>query len=229
MEPVPDVVRAQLPLAPGEGVVISHVAPASPAAKAGLEANDILLRFDDQIIVEPSQLRKLIAMKKPGESVELIYLRKGERKVTNVQLVEHELEPEGKGPMQFFQGMPRFQDGNDAMRRMEEQFKQLKEKHPGIIVDKWSWSGGPGGAVPWNGDRFKGMMDEMRKNLEKSKLPKEEQDRIRESVESAMGDARKAMEEARKAMEDAMKDVKRLRKDEGKKDDVPPKKPGEPL
>jgi ElaB/YqjD/DUF883 family membrane-anchored ribosome-binding protein len=73
------------------------------------------------------------------------------------------------------------------------------------------------------------MVDEMRKNLEKSKLSKEEQDRIRESVESAMGDARKAMEEARKAMEDAVKDVKRFRKNEDKKDDAPPKKPGEPL
>ncbi len=71
MEPVQDVVRAQLQLAPGEGVVINHVMSGSPAEKAGLEANDILLRFDDQIIVEPSQLRKLIAMKKPGDSVKL--------------------------------------------------------------------------------------------------------------------------------------------------------------
>jgi hypothetical protein len=222
MEPVQEVVRAQLPLAPGEGVVINHVVPESPAAKAGLNANDILLRFDDQIVVEPSQLRKLIAMKKPGDSVKLTYMRKGERKETNVTLVEHELEPEVKGPMQFFQGMPRWHGGDDVARRLEEQLKQFKEKHPGIIVDKWSWSTGPDGAGPWNRERIKGMLEEMRKQLENSKLSKEDQDKIRKSVENAM-------ENARKAVEDAMKDAKRWRKDEDKRDDAPPKKPGEPL
>ncbi|MEQ1852347.1 MAG: PDZ domain-containing protein [Chthoniobacteraceae bacterium] len=222
MEPVQDVVRAQLSLAPGEGIVVSHVVPDGPAAKAGLETNDILLRFDDQIIVEPSQLRKLIAMKKPGESVKLAYMRKGERKETNVTLIEHELEPDGKGPMQFLQGIPRWQGGDDAMRRMEEQLKQWKEKRPGILMDKWSWSTDPDGAGPWNRERLKGMIEEMRKHLENSKLPKEEQDRIRKGVEEAM-------ENARKAMEDAMKDLKRRRRHEEQKSDEKPKQPGEPL
>jgi hypothetical protein len=155
-------------------------------------------------------------------------MRKGERHDTEVKLVEHELEPDVKGPMQWFQAMPGWQGGllDKNAGRFQEQLKQLKEKRPGIVVDKWSWFGGHDGAGQWNRERMKGMLDEMRKHLEKSNLPKEEQERIRRSVEEAM-------ESARKAVDDAMKDVKRGRKPDGGKDDdkqdAPPKKPGEPL
>jgi hypothetical protein len=224
MEPVQEVVRAQLSLAPGEGIVVSHVAPESPAAKAGLASNDILLRFEDQIIVEPSQLRKLIAMKKPGDSVKLTYLRKGERKEASVTLAEHELEPDMKGPMQWLHSVPGWQGGglDKQFGPLQEQLKQLKDKHPGIVVDKWSWFGGPDGQAPWNRERFKGMIEDLRKQLENSKLPKEEQEKIRKNVEEAI-------EHARKAMDDAVKELHHSRKDDDQKRDEPPKKPGEPL
>jgi serine protease Do len=46
--PVPDVVYDQLPqLERQRGVVVSFVLPDSPAAKAGLRRNDILLQYDD--------------------------------------------------------------------------------------------------------------------------------------------------------------------------------------
>jgi hypothetical protein len=149
MEPVQEVVRAQLSLAPGEGIVVSHVAPESPAAKAGLEPNDILLRFEDQILLEPGQLRKLIAMKKPGETVKLGYLRKGERKEAGVTLVEHEIESGENNPPQWFKGMPGFPSmpgagGEDRLERLQDQLRQLKEKHPGVIVDRRSWLSAPG-------------------------------------------------------------------------------------
>ena len=180
MEPVQEVVRAQLALGKGEGIVINHVAPESPAAKAGLAENDILLRFEDQIIVEPSQLRKLIAMKKSGDSVKLTYLRKGERKETNATLVEHELEAGEHNPMQWLQMAPTMQgwqgkagaaiqglkgaDGANVVERLQEQLKQLKEKHPGVVVDKRSWFSGPGAG---NHDQIRNSLDEMQKQLEK--------------------------------------------------------------
>ena len=47
--PVPDIVYDQLPqLRRDRGVVISHVLPDSPATKAGLRHNDILLQYGDE-------------------------------------------------------------------------------------------------------------------------------------------------------------------------------------
>ena len=239
MEPVQNVVRAQLSLAPGEGIVVSHVAPESPAAKAGLQPNDILLRFEDQILVEPSQLRKLIAMRKAGESVKLHYLRKGERKEATVTLVEHEIEPVEDNSAQWLQGMPGFplMPGgrmDSRLEHLQEQFRQLREKHPGIIVDKHSWFSGP------DGDVLKGQIEKLQRSLEDSKLPKEEIENLRKELENAKRQAmeamerakrssEEAMERARRAMENAAKTINGARKPHGKEQDERPKKPGEPL
>lgn len=221
MEPVPEVLRAHLSLARGEGIVVSHVAPESPAARAGLAENDILVRFEDQILVEPSQLRKLIGMKKPGDSVKLAYLRKGERKETSATLVEHEIEPAVHDRMPWFPAPhgPPGEGWEGRMQRLQEQMKQWKDRRPGIIVDKRSWLSDSG---PGMREQFKGFLDGMRKQLENSGLPKEEQAKIRRNVEEAV-------ERARRTIEDAVDDVKRWRKDEERKHDGPPKKPSEPL
>ncbi len=50
-----DDVRAQLPIPDGTGLLIRGVVADSPAAKAGLEKNDILTRLDDQILTNPDR------------------------------------------------------------------------------------------------------------------------------------------------------------------------------
>src|SRR6266513_5000704 len=57
---VPSVVSEQLGLAKGLGLVVEYVVPNSPAASAGIQQNDILKMVNDQILIEPSQLRKLL-------------------------------------------------------------------------------------------------------------------------------------------------------------------------
>jgi hypothetical protein len=257
LEPVSETLRAQLSLAKGEGIVINHVAPEGPAAKAGLAENDILLRLDDQIIVEGSQLRKLIAMKKPGDSVKLVYLRKGERKEATVKLIEHDIEPAEHDPFHWFQGKPggilrRLEEGRgeagERLQELQEKLRQMKEKHPGVIVDKRSWLSNPGapspklppGAPPkmpggpgaWNPDPFRGNFDMMRKQLENMKLPAEEMERILR----IMDEAREAAEKARAAFDGAVKGFgfppKREgkggeeQKGEGKNGEEPPKPSG---
>ena len=239
MEPVQEDVRAQLSLAPGEGVVVSHVAPESPAAKAGLQPNDILLRFEDQILVEPSQLKKLIAMKKPGESVKLTYLRKGERKDANVTLIEHEIDPGEGSPAQWLQGMPGLplMPGGRMENRLgnlQEQLKQMKDKHPGVIVDKHSWvSGSPE-------EMLKGQIEKLKQNLKNSDIPKEEAeniiknlDRMRHEAEEALEHTKRNTEEimknAQRAIEDVSKAINGAHKPHEKEKGDQPKKPGEPL
>jgi hypothetical protein len=78
-----DALASQLNLAPGVGLVISFVASNSPAAKAGLQKNDVLTRFEDQALVHPAQLRKLVQVRKEGDKVKLTFYRAGkEQSVT---------------------------------------------------------------------------------------------------------------------------------------------------
>src|SRR5262249_52627705 len=80
---VPPVVSEQLGLGKGLGLVVDYVEANSPAAAAGVQQNDILKMLNDQILIEPSQLRKLLQTFPDGTEVTLTVLRKGqEQKLT---------------------------------------------------------------------------------------------------------------------------------------------------
>ena len=89
-EGLSDDVRAQLPLAEGVGLIVRSVVSNSPAAQAGLAMNDVLVKLDDQILVNPEQLRALIVMKKPDDTVRVTYLRRGHEESVQVKLGSHE-------------------------------------------------------------------------------------------------------------------------------------------
>src|SRR5690348_10168921 len=50
-----EALTSQLDLQPGVGLVVTYVVAESPAAKAGLQKNDLLIGFDDQSLVHPAQ------------------------------------------------------------------------------------------------------------------------------------------------------------------------------
>ncbi len=66
------------------------VIPGSPADKAGLEENDIILEVNGQKIDEKNPLVKVISQFKPGDEITLKILHKGEEKEINVTLEEME-------------------------------------------------------------------------------------------------------------------------------------------
>ncbi len=84
--PLDPSVAKQLKLTPGFHLSVVEVAPDSPAAQAGLQADDILLRIDDQILVNPPQLRTLIRSHSPGEKIRLTFLRGGTQKSVEIAL-----------------------------------------------------------------------------------------------------------------------------------------------
>jgi hypothetical protein len=85
--PVPEVVYDQLPQLPREqGVVVSHVLPDSPAAKAGLRRNDILLLYGDEKVRDCEQFARLIRDDKPERKVRLTYLRGGKEATADATL-----------------------------------------------------------------------------------------------------------------------------------------------
>jgi membrane-associated protease RseP (regulator of RpoE activity) len=88
--PLAEAVADQLPIAKGTGLLVATVLADSPAAQAGLQKNDVIIRFDDQILTNSEQLVTLVRIKKPGDEVKLTYLRKGQEATATVKLVSKE-------------------------------------------------------------------------------------------------------------------------------------------
>ena len=77
---VPDVLYDQLPDLPrGQGVVVTHVLPDSPAAQAKLLRNDIVLEYNKEKVQDKEHFARLIRADKPEHKVELLILRGGKR------------------------------------------------------------------------------------------------------------------------------------------------------
>ena len=71
-------ITAQLPsLPPGIGFVISTVEKDGPGEAAGLAEFDVVWKFNDQFLVNESQLAALLRISKPGEDVTLSGFRAG--------------------------------------------------------------------------------------------------------------------------------------------------------
>src|SRR5438094_4120813 len=122
---VPIVVSEQLGLGKGFGLVVDYVEPNSPAATAGVQQNDILKMLNDQILIEPSQLRKLLQTFPEGTEVTLTVLRKGQEQKLTAKLARKEVQ----------QRRGAFPGGNhdwhwdfDATGDLGEQMQDLKEQ-----------------------------------------------------------------------------------------------------
>jgi hypothetical protein len=122
---VPTVVSDQLGLAKGFGLVVDYVEPNSPAATAGVQQNDILKMLNDQILIEPSQLRKLLQTFPEGTEVTLTVLRKGQEQKLTAKLAKKEV-PQRRGA--FPGGNRDWHWDFDATGDMKEQMQDLKEQ-----------------------------------------------------------------------------------------------------
>lgn len=87
ISPVPEVLYDQLPELPsGYGVVVAHVLPESPAARAGLRRHDILLQYNDDRIRDCEHFARLIRADQPEHKVKLRLLRAGKRESVEATL-----------------------------------------------------------------------------------------------------------------------------------------------
>ncbi|MGN6369549.1 MAG: S1C family serine protease [Phycisphaerae bacterium] len=89
--PVSSVLRDQLKLHRGMGLVVLYVEKGSPADQAGLLQNDVLEKLDDQLLVNTPQFTALVRAQKPGDEVTLSYIRAGKHLTTRVKLIEKEV------------------------------------------------------------------------------------------------------------------------------------------
>ncbi len=70
-----------------EGVIIASVAGSGPAARAGIQARDVLLSVDGRAVNEPNQFQSRVALRRPGEPVSLEVWRAGELQTLEAELI----------------------------------------------------------------------------------------------------------------------------------------------
>ena len=66
------------------GAHVASVANNSPAAKAGIETGDVIMKFDGKDISSMRGLPRVVAQTPVGKSVDLEYIRKGQKRSTKV-------------------------------------------------------------------------------------------------------------------------------------------------
>ncbi len=77
VQPLPASAAAQFPDLKGAGLIVRDVSPGSPAAAAGLQADDVLVRLKDQVLFSEEQLKKLVASLEVGAALEVVWLHGG--------------------------------------------------------------------------------------------------------------------------------------------------------
>ncbi|WPL17226.1 putative periplasmic serine endoprotease DegP-like precursor [Thiorhodovibrio winogradskyi] len=70
------------------GALVAQVVPGSPAAAAGVQAGDVILRFDGEDVVTSGDLPPLVGMAKVGDQATMDLLRQGEPLSLEVLLAE---------------------------------------------------------------------------------------------------------------------------------------------
>jgi serine protease Do len=98
-ELTPEIAQA-FNLSNTHGVAIATVVPDSPAAKAGLKVNDVILAVNGNTVEDVNAFRLQIAGFAPGTTVQLKIDRNGETLNVPVKLSEFNLEAENNGEPQ---------------------------------------------------------------------------------------------------------------------------------
>lgn len=182
---VDESLGAQIGLPEGVGVLVRAVQPDSPAGKAGVQQHDVLHYFNDQLLVNESQLQILVRQAGIGADVKLTLLRKGKSEIVNVKLGETE-----------------DRKAADVIRwRASEPSGPMRK--PFQLAVPPGTSGKPGQVFMFepNGDAFANQVRELQERL-KDLQGKPEQ--MREAIERFQ---KEIQEQAKKASEGAAKQV----------------------
>ena len=93
-----------------EGVRVSRVIEGSAAEKGGLQNGDVIVAIGGDITENSDQLVEAISRHEPGDAVEVVYLRNGEKLTTTTTLTSKEAV-----------------ESDHVERRIEKSYKHLKE------------------------------------------------------------------------------------------------------
>src|ERR1700730_4244355 len=185
---VPSVVCDQLGIAKGFGLVVDYVVPDGPAAAAGVQQNDILKMLNDQILLEPGQLAKLVRNYSEGTTVTLTVLRKGQEQKISVKLTKKEVPKRhafGPGHNMDFN----FDLGDFDLGNLKERLQDLKEN----LKDQF----GEGGDM---------VHDAVMTAQAQAQRIRDEAQRARDRAQHVRDEAQRARDEAHRVRDESRKD-----------------------
>lgn len=107
IEPVSKELAETLGLSRAVGALVNSVEKDSPAAKAGVEPGDIILRFDGKPIEKVADLPRTVASTKPGTAASLTVFRKGANKDLRVVVAEMPAESAQAKPAEAAKPVPK--------------------------------------------------------------------------------------------------------------------------
>ncbi len=123
------------------GVGVREVVKGSPAEKAGLRANDVIVRFDSEPVTSVRKLTRLIEESAPDHAARLTVLRGGAEQEVSATLTRREpfVTAGGEG---FF-NLPSDMFADEALRNSDqwkhaeemskEKWEEMARKHPGLF------------------------------------------------------------------------------------------------
>ncbi len=141
---------------PEGGARVGEVLPDSPAEKAGLREDDIIVAFGDTAVRGPVGLTKRIRESKPGDKVPIEVLRDGKKQTIAVELGERAerhitVSTAERGEEDITIPLPEIMDLEIEMRDLREHMPQLRKELRMLKADP-RHGGGRGWAVLRGGD-----------------------------------------------------------------------------
>ena len=193
---VPAAVASQLPLDPGTGLIVEYVTPDSPAAKAGLQRHDVLVRLGDQVLIAPKQFQTLVANRKAGDTVEIAFLRKGQPQTATATVATHQ-PGDGLGDHKAAINL------YDTKIDLDRLIKDASDTAGSIILNKKTVFVGPDGKpVTIDSDEIR---DRTLKMLKESGFAREILEQVKRAISEAQEQVRKAQTQGKQAAEQAAK------------------------
>ncbi len=87
---IDDEVAKKMGLKSKAGALVVNAIAGGPAAEAGVLANDVIIRFDGQLVPNERRLPQIVAATEVGRTVDLVVIRKGSEMTLKIKLGELE-------------------------------------------------------------------------------------------------------------------------------------------
>jgi serine protease Do len=88
IQEVDDKIAKKLDLNKRDGALVGSIVEKSPAQKAGILKGDVIIRFNEKDIRNPSHLKNVVSSTKPGTKSRITVVREGQEKIIRVTLEE---------------------------------------------------------------------------------------------------------------------------------------------
>jgi serine protease Do len=140
---VDETIAESLGLGTARGALVADVDPKGPAKPAGIEAGDVILRFDGHDVKESKDLPRLVGQTAVGKTVEIVVMRKGKEltktaKLERLQEAEKPAKIDESKSDKNLPAMSRKVAGMEVQPLSDELRKKftVKDSVKGLIVTK---------------------------------------------------------------------------------------------